>query len=57
MPDCLSDLQTEVFTGADEVNAVVVDVGSSTVKAGYAGEDAPKAVFPSVSSYFALRGV
>ncbi len=34
---------------ADEVNAVVVDVGSHTVKAGFAGEDTPKALFPSVS--------
>jgi actin-related protein len=25
----------------------VVDLGSNTVKAGYAGEDTPKAVFPS----------
>ncbi|CAL8463368.1 g2902 [Coccomyxa elongata] len=33
--------------GGDEVNALVVDLGSSTVKAGYAGEDNPKALFPS----------
>jgi actin-related protein len=32
----------------DDVNAIVIDIGSSTVKAGYAGEDAPKAVYPSV---------
>ena len=29
------------------MSAIVVDLGSSTVKAGYAGEDTPKAVFPS----------
>ncbi|KAI4331513.1 hypothetical protein MLD38_029698 [Melastoma candidum] len=34
--------------GGDEVSAIVVDLGSNTCKAGYAGEDAPKAVFPSV---------
>ncbi|GER51436.1 actin-related protein [Striga asiatica] len=34
--------------GGDEVSAVVVDLGSHTCKAGYAGEDAPKAVFPSL---------
>lgn len=34
----------------DEVNALVIDIGSSTVKAGYAGEDTPKALFPSVST-------
>mmetsp|Transcript_34825 Transcript_34825/g.98733 ORF Transcript_34825/g.98733 Transcript_34825/m.98733 type:complete len:456 (-) Transcript_34825:223-1590(-) len=33
--------------GGDEVNAIVVDIGSCTTKAGYAGEDTPKAVFPS----------
>jgi len=36
--------------GGDEINAAVVDVGSWTVKAGYAGEDTPKAVFPGVCS-------
>jgi hypothetical protein len=34
----------------DEVSAIVVDLGSHSCKAGYAGEDAPKAVFPSVST-------
>ncbi|RHN56260.1 putative Actin family [Medicago truncatula] len=32
----------------DEVSAIVIDLGSHTCKAGYAGEDAPKAVFPSL---------
>ncbi|KAM1256938.1 hypothetical protein EV1_030734 [Malus domestica] len=31
-----------------EVSAIVLDLGSHTCKAGYAGEEAPKAVFPSV---------
>ncbi|KAG6512741.1 actin-related protein 4-like [Zingiber officinale] len=34
--------------GGDEVSAIVLDLGSYTCKAGYAGEDSPKAVFPSV---------
>ncbi|KAJ7531091.1 hypothetical protein O6H91_14G031900 [Diphasiastrum complanatum] len=34
--------------GGDEVSAVVVDLGSHSCKAGYAGDDAPKAVFPAV---------
>jgi len=34
--------------GGDEVAAIVLDLGSHTVKGGYAGEDAPKAVLPSV---------
>uniref|UniRef100_A0A7S0R612 Actin-related protein 4 n=1 Tax=Chlamydomonas leiostraca TaxID=1034604 RepID=A0A7S0R612_9CHLO len=37
---------TTVF-GGDEVNALVVDVGTSLCRAGYAGDDVPKAVFPS----------
>ncbi|KAJ9512256.1 hypothetical protein QJQ45_012818 [Haematococcus lacustris] len=32
---------------ADEVNALVLDLGSCLCKAGYAGDDGPKAVFPS----------
>jgi actin-like protein 6A len=35
------------FFAGDEVSALVLDVGTSSVKAGYAGEDTPKAVFPS----------
>lgn len=35
---------------ADEDEAtIVVDVGSSSVKAGFSGEDMPRAVFPSVA--------
>jgi hypothetical protein len=30
------------------VSALVVDVGSSSTRMGYAGEDTPKAVFPSL---------
>jgi actin beta/gamma 1 len=33
---------------SDEVQALVVDNGSGMVKAGFAGDDAPRAVFPSV---------
>ena len=32
----------------NEVPALVVDNGSHTCKAGFAGDDAPRAVFPSV---------
>jgi len=34
--------------GGDEVNALVFDFGTSTTKAGFAGEDVPKAVFPTM---------
>eukprot|EP00961_Rhodomonas_salina_P097150 1306698-Rhodomonas_salina.1 len=35
-------------TWEDEVAALVVDNGSGMVKAGFAGDDAPRAVFPSI---------
>lgn len=38
-----------MYTG-DDVAAVVVDVGSTMVKAGFAGEDTPKATYPTVSA-------
>jgi hypothetical protein len=43
-----------VWPCADEVNAVVLDVGTYHTKAGYAGEDTPKFVFPSVSRHVSL---
>jgi len=33
---------------SEEVQAIVVDNGSGMVKAGFAGDDAPRAVFPSI---------
>lgn len=42
---------THASVDADEVNGIVIDIGASTVKAGYAGEDTPKAVFPSVCHF------
>eukprot|EP00698_Gefionella_okellyi_P005322 TRINITY_DN14842_c0_g1_i1.p1 TRINITY_DN14842_c0_g1~~TRINITY_DN14842_c0_g1_i1.p1 ORF type:complete len:401 (-),score=71.02 TRINITY_DN14842_c0_g1_i1:344-1546(-) len=35
------------YAGGDEVGALVFEYGSSNSKAGFAGEDTPKAVFPS----------
>ena len=35
----------------DEVSALVIDIGSSSVRAGYAGDDTPKAIFPSSYGY------
>jgi len=33
--------------GGDEVSALVVDIGTSTLRAGYAGDDTPKAIIPT----------
>jgi actin-related protein len=38
-----------------EVAALVVDNGSGMCKAGFAGDDAPRAVFPSIGSFFFSR--
>lgn len=46
---CKCELLLLSLTPADEVNALVLDVGSLYVKGGYAGDDIPKAIFPSVS--------
>jgi actin-like protein 6A len=35
-------------TYPDEVSGIVLDIGSFTTRAGYAGEDSPKVVIPSV---------
>ncbi|KAI8812345.1 actin family [Cladochytrium replicatum] len=37
--------------GGDEVAALVFDIGSSSTRIGYAGEDSPRAVFPSYVGY------
>lgn len=34
--------------GGDEVGAIVIDIGHSSIRAGFAGEDTPKADIPSV---------
>lgn len=36
------------FRFLDEVSAIVFDLGSHSCRSGYAGEDQPKSVFPSV---------
>jgi actin-like protein 6A len=35
----------------DEVSALVIDIGTSSVRAGYAGDDTPKAVIPTTYGY------
>ena len=39
-----------------EENVLVVDVGSASVKAGFAGDDSPSITFPSIAQKSA-RGV
>ena len=37
-----------MYSYENQVNSLVIDNGSGMVKAGFAGEDAPRAVFPSI---------
>ena len=39
--------------GGDEVAALVVDIGASTTRVGYAGDDAPKAIIPTTYGFTA----
>nr|KAF6488635.1 actin like 6B [Molossus molossus] len=41
--------------GGDEVGALVFDIGSFSVRAGYAGEDCPKADFPTTVGLLAAE--
>ena len=40
-----------VAYGGDEVNALVLDMGSNMTRAGYAGEDTPRVMFPTRFGY------
>ncbi|KAF9076423.1 brg1-associated factor b [Rhodocollybia butyracea] len=37
--------------GGDEVSALVLDIGTSSLRAGYAGDDTPKAIIPTTYGY------
>ena len=39
--------RVELIRFTDEVSALVVDIGTSSIRAGYAGDDTPKAIIPS----------
>ncbi len=39
------------FWCTDEVSALVVDIGTSSLRAGYAGDDTPRAIIPTAYGY------
>jgi len=41
----------------DEVQAIVIDLGTGTIKAGFAGDDAPRAVFPAIVGRCKMAGI
>ncbi len=53
MPLFPSDMSSNSFT--DEVAALVIDIGTSSVRAGYAGDDTPKAIIPSYYGYIPVK--
>lgn len=44
-------MHINVTRSLDEVSALVVDIGTSSVRAGYAGDDTPKAIIPTSYGY------
>ncbi|KIY49570.1 Actin/actin-like protein [Fistulina hepatica ATCC 64428] len=46
-----------VAYGGDEVSALVLDIGTSSVRAGYAGDDTPKAVISTSYGYETVKSV
>ena len=40
-----------MFTSGDDVGAIVADIGSFTTRVGFAGDDTPRAYFPTVSGH------
>lgn len=47
--------QSQEYAG-DEVNALVLDPGAHTIRAGFAGEDIPKSVIPSYYGAYSSAG-
>ena len=41
----------------DEIGALVMDIGTTNTKCGFAGEDNPKAYFPTVNVSYYLCGI
>jgi hypothetical protein len=50
-----SDNEFDTFY-IDEVSALVLDIGTSSLRAGYAGDDIPKAIIPSFYGYKSTTG-
>ena len=46
--DLIGESASSTATAAQEPAAVVIDIGSGMTKAGFAGDDAPRAIFPSI---------
>ena len=53
----ISQALKDNFFGTCEVAALVVDNGSGMCKAGFAGDDAPRAVFPSIVGRPKMPGI
>uniref|UniRef100_A0A2K5JIF5 CCDC144C-like coiled-coil domain-containing protein n=1 Tax=Colobus angolensis palliatus TaxID=336983 RepID=A0A2K5JIF5_COLAP len=55
--DLLKAMQLNEVTMDDDTTVLVIDNGSSMCKAGFAGDDAPRAVFPSIVGHPRHQGI
>jgi actin-related protein len=46
-----------MYTGGDDIGAIVADIGSFSTRIGYAGDDAPRAYFPSVRKVIFISNI
>ena len=54
--ECLNSIlhvvQSLIYArSTDEVSALVLDIGTSSIRAGYAGDDTPKAIIPTAYGF------
>ena len=42
---------------SEEQQTIVIDNGSGVIKAGYSGEDAPRAIFPTIVGRHKIKSV
>eukprot|EP01125_Pyxidicula_operculata_P008164 TRINITY_DN275_c3_g1_i1.p1 TRINITY_DN275_c3_g1~~TRINITY_DN275_c3_g1_i1.p1 ORF type:complete len:1833 (-),score=537.60 TRINITY_DN275_c3_g1_i1:60-5486(-) len=55
--ESMKEVNVTSHSYSDEVQALVIDNGSYMIKAGFAGDDAPRAVFPSIVGRPRHKGV
>jgi hypothetical protein len=49
------NLEKSPYTHADEVSAIVIDIGTQTTRSGFAGEETPRSVIPTSYGYIDVQ--
>ena len=59
MESLLSEEIEIMFHSGDDINAIVADIGTTSCRIGFAGDDTPKSYFPTVSwfTFFVVHNV